>query len=191
MDASIISALIAFVGVIVSVLISFYSSRNLLRTELVKIETAIEQNYATKLVEKRLSDYPFIYEPLSDMGKLILLTMNDVPNQDVTFQHVTEFLEKYNSANSKYGVLFSSSSMRNSYELRKYIIKLIKENGEENKDGFVPKETLKEIGGKIRKLEFSMKQDLGVYLVEFKDPKNKLQLQRYSDANKYAERDEK
>ena len=54
MDPKTISALIALIGVVISVIISFITNRRLLKTDLEKIEVNIVQSYASKLIDKRL-----------------------------------------------------------------------------------------------------------------------------------------
>ena len=188
MDSALLSAIIAFVGVVVSVAISFFSNKKLLKTELVKIEMQIEQNYATKLVDKRLEFYPLLYESISKIAKKIRRVLNEALNEKINLQEIKGFQDEYDLLNSKYAVVFSSVSSGNSYQLRLAIIEIIKACENEHADYEVSIELLKKLGDCISKLEFSLKQDLGIYIVEFQDAKRELSLADYDDVIKQREK---
>jgi len=185
MNISLISAAIALLGVITSVIISFLSNKKMFKTEIEKIEVGIEQNYANKLVEKRLIFYPVIYEPLSNMSKKIRRIIFEDQGENIVLQEIIEFQKIYDEMNSKYGVVFSSISSENSKNLRVSLSEIIIKYNKTNLDVKISKDVLNILKTKIRNLEFSLKQDLGIYIVELKDPKKKLALKEYDDVKKY------
>ena len=62
MGKEVIAASIALIGVIVSVLISFFTSRRQANIEVEKLRTEIHQDFSLRLFEKRLEHYPDLYQ---------------------------------------------------------------------------------------------------------------------------------
>jgi len=187
MNTALISALIALIGVITSVTLSFFSNKRLLKTEIEKLEVGIEQNYAKILVEKRLECYPSIYEPISNMSKKIRRMTIENQGEKIFLKDIIEFQKIYDDLNSKYGVVYSSVSSAKSKFLRVYLSDIIVKFKRTNLESEMPVDILTNLKKHLGDLEFSLKQDIGIYIVEFKDPKRKLQLQEYEDVTRYRE----
>ena len=67
----IISSIIAFLGVIISIVETSRRSNKEINTEIQKLRSEIQQDYANKLLDKRLETYPRLYFLLSDFAKAI------------------------------------------------------------------------------------------------------------------------
>ena len=109
-------------------------------------------------------------------------------NKKINIQEILGFKDEYDFLNSNYEVVFSSVSSGNYYQLRLAIIEIIKACENEHADYDVSIELLKKLGDCISKLEFSLKQDLGIYIVEFQDAKRELSLADYDDVIKQREK---
>ena len=108
----IVVALIAFLGVIISVTLSFITIQYQNRIALKKIYS----EFGGQLYSKRLEVYPEIYELVSGFCKLI-------DKKRISYEELNDFYEEYSIQDSKSGLLFSSCMVKSSYNLRKEIKK--------------------------------------------------------------------
>lgn len=176
-DPRISTSLIALFGVFVSVFVTYLSSRALLKSKIRELETETLLQNSDRLIQKRLEVYPLLYYILSDMLKKIkkdlLKGQAELINKDL----INSFFEEYEELNSKFGIFFSTQSGLYSSMLRNYLFLLL------NKDDVLNTNVLKELKSLIGDLEFSLKQEIGVYIDELQSSNTGRNLKKYSDVN--------
>jgi len=168
MDNTVLTAIIAFTGVIISTIITMIINNRNNRINIGKAYKDVEQDYARELIKKRIEVYPLMYEELSTFIKII-----QVRNK-ITFQDLDVFFDKFSILISKISIFYSSETGSTSYGLWKFIKSKVASLSEgqviENH------EELREMRKEIQKLEICLKKDLGVYIVEFNDGEKKVRL---------------
>ena len=162
MSTEIIVALIALFGVVISVVISLYTSMKQTKVELQKLRSEIQETYAGKLLEKRIEIYPDMYFLLSDFGKKIQYGL-------VSKSDVTELLGRIDDWDSKKSLFFSAITNSVSYHFRKTLVQITKMTDEEFQKEFASEETRRDLRHKAGTFELALKSDLGIYVVEFSD----------------------
>ena len=169
LSLEVVAAIIAFLGVVLSVVISRSISRKTIESEIRKINTTIELNYAQKLLEYRLEVYPKIYNLVNSM-------IQSIEKENISQKTIEDFHNQFASLVSKYALYFGAETDNRSYDLRKKIKQVVLDNQPtEIDDSF-----WKEIKTDLQKMEISLKRDIGVYLVDFQDAERKLSLDSYS-----------
>jgi hypothetical protein len=162
MSTELIAALIAFVGVVVSVAVSLYTSMRHTGAELQRLRSEIQNIYATKLLDKRIEVYPNMYLLLSDFMKKIeagTFSQNDI---DQLHRRVSEW-------NSRNAIFFSGGTGYVSYHFRQLLMELSTIRHEEYQARFETPEAVKELKRRVAEFELGLKSDLGIYAVEFSD----------------------
>ncbi len=169
MSIQIVTALIALIGVLVSVLVSYLTSSQKTNSEIEKLRKEILQDFNVKLFEKRLEVYPELHSYLSQLIKVIQF---GTISQE-TFKEIFEKIQIWDSKNS---ILFSGTTGLISYELRLKIANILKKNNAELTKEFTSLESKTELRHEIQKLELALKSELGIYafkapvtIGEFKD----------------------
>ena len=145
----IVVALIALVGVIISVSLSFIINHYQNKIALKKIHS----EFSGKLYSKRLDIYLEIYELVSDFWKT-------VEKKRISYEELNDFFEKYSILDSKSGLLFSSSLVKSSYYLRKKLREIL--TSHKMGDTF-SKNSIYTLRKFIAQVELSMKYELGVF----------------------------
>lgn len=174
MDTNVVTAIIALSGVILSVLLSFASSKRTLRIELEKVYRTIEQGYASRLFDKRIDAYLIIFQLLSDFVKFIRYDESEKLS-------LKEFLNKLNEYDSNHGILFSNDTGLKFHLLRKHIRFFVKNNKvideliSDEKTGILEK---------IGAVEIALKNELGIFAVEYRNWEKKKTYSGYRDFDK-------
>jgi hypothetical protein len=167
MPTEIIVALIAFIGILVSVLVSVLTSMRVINTELQRLRTEIQQTYAGKLLEKRLEVYPDMYYLLSDFIKKV--QFHDDSKIDMDEEVLEELRAQTNEWNSRYSLFFSGETNLTSTKFRKLLDDLIKSVDKDTVKK-IPTEALRPLRHEAGHFELALKSDLGIFVVEFSDP---------------------
>jgi len=152
MEDKIIISLISFLGIVFSVTLSFIISKYQNKLEIIRIHS----EFIGQLYSERLKAYLDIYNLISGFIKII-------KRKRITKEELIVFYEEYSILDSKYGVLFSHTTLRSS-QLIKKITDLIscKEKFELSGDQEI------ELIEKLGEVETSMKLELGIYI--YRDP---------------------
>jgi hypothetical protein len=156
MGKEVIAASIALIGVIVSVLISFFTSRRQANLEVEKLRTEIHQDFSLKLFEKRLEHYPDLYQYLSEFKKIIQY-------EEVTQERLTGFFKKLQEWDSRYSILFASDTGKLLYHFRKEVFDLTRRSNQDIQAYFNDSEMRHLFTQKMAQLELSLKSELGIY----------------------------
>jgi hypothetical protein len=162
MLTAIITAVIAFIGVVTSVVASLVVSIRQTDIEVQKLRTEIQQTYTGKLLEKRLEVYPALYRLLSDFDKTIRL--------DIVSQSTIEDLRKQIFAwDSENALIMSGYAGRMLYEFRRILIDLAQLPDAVLQSRFSSPEEKWNMLQEVGKVELALKSDIGIYVVEFSD----------------------
>lgn len=150
MDNTLLTGIIAFIGVVISTLITMMINNRNNKINIQKAYKEVEQDYARELIKKRIVVYPSMYEELSNLIKIIQI------KEKITFQELSEFFERTNILNSKISIFYSSETGKTSYGLWKFIknkVILIEE-----RQKIEDYEELREIRKEVQKLEICLKK---------------------------------
>ncbi|NER80368.1 MAG: hypothetical protein F6K42_12465 [Leptolyngbya sp. SIO1D8] len=156
MGKEIIAASIALIGVIVSVLISFITSRKQASIEVEKLRSEIHQDFSLRLFDKRLEQYPDLYQYLSEFKKVIQY-------EEVTQERIIGFFRKLQEWDSRNSILFGSDTGKLLYHFRKEVFSLTRRSNQEIQVYFNDSETKYSFIKKMAQLELSLKSELGIY----------------------------
>lgn len=167
MKIEIITAIIAVLGVLISVFISFISTKTQLNTENKKINKSTEQEYLKLIIAKRIEIYPIIYFELHEFMRL---SYEHYP----TLIELKKFENTLSDLNSKYAVFLGVKTADNFYKLRRYItdISIKIKNAKELQ--IKSEDRNNALRKNIQKVEISLKIDLGIFALEFKDVENNI-----------------
>ena len=164
MTTEIIVALITLAGIVLSIITSLIVSLRVSSIELQKLRAEIQQTYADKLLENRLEVYPSLYEPLSNFVKVIRFG-------SISKSSFEQLRTQMEDLNSKHSVLFSG---RTGVIFHKFLM-MLAELSEIPEDALQKKyasdEEKRELRHCIGEVELALKNDLGIYVVEFADPR--------------------
>jgi hypothetical protein len=171
MDLKVIEALIASLGVIVSICMAYFISKKTLKIEQKKIDRQRIQDYTIPLLQKRIEVYPNIYFQLSEF-------VNIMHDHSPTNIELRDFEVKLGELSCKYAVFLGAYTGKNMYDLRKYLTGIIKKTEQKN--------TKHELRDLIQKLEIGLKVDIGIF---FSDIDNNgrdrgRRYEKYGDINK-------
>lgn len=152
-DPRIIGAFIGLAGVMITIIISYYTAKRQIKLEFLKIQS----NTGGKLYDKRLEEYPAFYRVLSNMIKLLETSkLNNSIFIDLD-QEIREW-------NSLYGIYMGARTTHLSHELRCSMQPLIMMNEKDfTSHILIKKNTLIE---QMRELELALKYELGIFEFE-------------------------
>ena len=164
MKIEIVTSIIAFLGVLLSVIIAHLSTKRTIRLEVDKTNKSIEQDYAKQILEKRLNVYPKIYFELSEFMTLIF-------DHNPTVNELKQFVDNQNSLYSNYGVFLSAETADLHYRLCRYVIDIISKIEAKGNSEIKSEDRKNALRSNIQKVEIGLKKDLGIFIVEFQDGK--------------------
>lgn len=157
--AAIISSVIAFCGVVLTLIITNKRSKSLIDAEFQKIKTQILQSYGDRILQKRMEIYPLLYSILSSFQKKVQFGK-------LTVSDVSEFKNKIEEWDSPNALFLSDKAQRRVYDFRKYVnTELVKMSNQELNN----KDFLEQLRIEIRNVETILKNDIGIYKWEYSD----------------------
>lgn len=106
-DPQITAALIALIGVLVSVFLSVLTSQQQLKAEIQNLEKTIQAKYEEKLVDARLPVYQILWETLSLLSKN---TLQAKLNEQEIAVHILDVYKKLENWYEASGILFSKNA---------------------------------------------------------------------------------
>jgi hypothetical protein len=181
MPVEVIGAVIALLGVIISVGISYFTSQRQANVEIEKLRTELHQAFSVKLFEKRLENYPDLYQFLSDFKKAI-------DYEDITAERVCDLFDNIQKWDSKYSILFGSRPGKLLYAFRKELYNLTKLEIQALRAYFSDNTTRRDFIQRMVQIELALKTELGVYAYE--NPAEIRELRRfktYQEVSEFAE----
>jgi hypothetical protein len=162
MTIELLSPLIALAGVIISILVSAFVSARQSKLEIKKLRTELQMSYASKLVDKRMETYPVLFKLISEFEKVSKYGSLQKPMADKLLREILQW-------DSSHSLFMGSYAIRKYTWFRKFIFSLTKMSKKEFEIYVSQDENKKVIVRQIRDLEFALKQDLGVFVVDFPD----------------------
>jgi hypothetical protein len=162
MSIELVTSAIALAGVIISVIVSVLISSRQAKIELDKLRTEIQRAYTDKLLDKRLNTYPVLYKLLSDFAKIIEYGVLS----KATIEKLRKNMLNWDSEN---GILLSGHSGTTYVKFRKVLSELVKMNDKDFQKEYSSSEACWEMLRQANEVEFALKQDIGIYVVEFAD----------------------
>lgn len=174
MKIEIISSIVAFVGILISVMVTYFSTKKQIKTEIKKVHVAIEQNYLKMIIAKRIEIYPKIYYELHEFMRLII-------DHDPTLDELKNFEKKLAELNSLYAVFISARTSDIYYRLRRYLYMIINKIKEKGQNKIESEDRKYVLHKHIQKIEIGLKKDLGIYLIEFHDAEGNLKISEEYD----------
>ena len=182
-----IATLIASIGALISIL-SYFISRRSLKIAHKKAINEFEATFYNQIADNRIESFKKIYKLLSDFLKKEK-TKNILDESNLSERnYILEFLVKYEELDSEFGILFSSKTGGYSKRLRESIYNVIKNTTEENFQVEYDSNYKNHILEQIQLMESSLKADIGIYLLEFRDFDRSLEISTYNDTRKARKR---
>ncbi|KPV54067.1 hypothetical protein SE17_06000 [Kouleothrix aurantiaca] len=162
MSTEVITAFIALGGVVVSIIASIFVSLRQATIELRKTRTEFQQTYTDKLLEKRLEVYPALYKLTSDFDKIIRYDTLEKHHIDELFKHILE----WDSANA---IFMSGRTVFTHVKFLMTLARLVKMPIEDFQKKYADPQERKQLLDQANEVEVALKNDLGVYVIEFPD----------------------
>jgi hypothetical protein len=163
MSTEIIVALISLAGIVFSIVVSLIAGMRIANVEMQKLRLEIQQTYASKLIERRLEVYPEIASLLSKLVKAILFT-------SLTQETFQEFRSQFEELDTKYSVIFSAKTGIIFHKFHNRMVEISKLPDSDIRKKFDSENEIERFQHQIGKVELALKNDLGIYVVEFSDP---------------------
>jgi hypothetical protein len=150
-----IPALIALLGVMLSIAISLLTSRVVSKNETRKFILEARKAYDSKLLETRLSVYPNLYLIISKFVK-------HIRHEPVSGDDINSFLREIDEWDSRNTILLSARTGHMCGRLRETLEAWLRDGVARRPDI----STLQDLIQKIGVLELALKSDLGIFGVE-------------------------
>lgn len=179
MSTELLSSLIALAGIVISILASSLLNARQTKVEIKKLRTELQLAYASKLIDKRMETYPLLFKLISSFEKVI--RFGDLTKAD-TDKFVKEILE-WDSSNA---IFMSGHTVKTYAKFRSFMLPITKMSKSEFTQAYSTETEKRAIVEEIRKVETAIKQDLGVYIVEF--PEVDRNLTTYSDVEELSKK---
>lgn len=167
-DPIVVAALIAFLGVLVSVGGSFLVNKRAREAEEEKLRTGLTTLYAQQLLDKRIDSYAQIYCKISDCAKKLWYNL-DKENEMIKktfFNSISELQDELNILDSKHGIFFSPDASGKAWTLRMTIQRYIDLRESQKDYPYISRIVVEEMIDHIGRLENALKRDIGLYEVE-------------------------
>lgn len=162
-DPRTIAAIIALLGVFLSVTSSVLVTRLTAKTEREKIKQQLHNTYAEKIISKRMESYPILFDLISTFVKQVY---------DGTFKEsgrVKKLSEAVRRWDGQHAIFMSSQTQRDMYLFRKEIDSFC--TSFEDTSGEYELTELEDLWKALVRLELSLKTDIGVFVLDKYDGK--------------------
>jgi hypothetical protein len=160
------AAWVALIGVGFSINFSFFVSRRQAKIEILKLRSELEQIYAEDILKKRLEIYPGLYSVLAGVVRSIEFT--EFSRSDLLSLQTQ--MEDWVENN---GLLLSGNAGLAFHLFRLKLRKLLNIDSKKFEGQAKTIPFLREVRDGIHELELALKDDLGIYTVEFSEKAKK------------------
>ncbi len=163
-NPNIVAAGIAFAGAIASVLGSLLVTFLSTRFEIRKIRTALQNQYSSSILEKRLNAYGGCYYILSHFIKR---ARGFVKTETLlTYADIQDFNDHLNEWDSKHALLMSPRAILLMYALRKGLKAFLDRSPAEGTSVVQDYDNLENLIKRVMRLERALRNDVAIYEVE-------------------------
>ena len=160
-------ALIALLGVLLSILASVVLARRAAKAELKKLRVQLTANYADKLLAARIAVYPSLYPALSEFVKLLEAGAKAASQAQMldpgAIRQLHTQIADWGKQNS---IFLSDRAERASFDLRQYVRSLAVLADDDLSAALRMPKTVADLLYRVQRLEIALKVELGVYDVE-------------------------
>jgi hypothetical protein len=163
MPKEVLLSLIALGGVLISSAISWIISRRQVVAEVEHLRLEIQRSYATNLNNKRLGVYPNLYRLLNDY------TLS-IQTRSLSFENLRTFQHELSEWYSQNGLFLSARTNEVLYVLLRTIRGIARKSDIAFANRLDSPEKRRRLITEAWKLQIGLKNDIGVYQVEFYDP---------------------
>ncbi len=163
-NPTVLTATIAFLGVIVSVSTSLMITFLSTRSEIRKLKTSLKNQYASAILEKRMNVYGDCYYILSHFAKHARGYIN--AQSPLTYSDINDFNVVLSEWDSRNAILLSPRSVAMISSLRFELQNLLRNTPIDNNSEYKDNEALEKLIRAVGKLEMALRNDIGIYEVE-------------------------
>jgi hypothetical protein len=122
MSETILTSIVATLGIIISVTVSIITTRLQNKIELEKVKKELDQQYAKSLFDERVKCYPTLFKAFTDYGKKMQYGKQ-------TSENLRQFRDTIDNWNNQYGIFFTRPTARLSARFRWYLHTLLEVEG--------------------------------------------------------------
>jgi hypothetical protein len=155
--------IVSFLGVGISAFVSWLVSRRQVTTEIRKLRLEMQRAYAERLHEARLSCYPKLYAAIQGYAKLL-------QRRSINFDYVSELYKVIDSWHTENGLLLSADTNGRLYIFLRKIRGIIERSEQAFAQRVRDSEKRRQMIRDAWSILLGLKNDLGVFEVEFFDP---------------------
>lgn len=179
MSTELLSSMIALAGIVISILASTLLNARQTKVEIKKLRTELQLAYASKLIDKRMETYPILFKLISSFEKLIRFG-------NLTKMETDKFVKEILEWDSSNAIFMSGHTVKTYAKFRSFMMPIARMTKTEFTEAYSTEAAKRTIVEEIRKVETAIKQDLGVYIVEFPDVDRNLTT--YSDVEELSKK---
>ncbi len=162
MPKEIIISLIAMAGVLISAAMSWIVSRRQVNAEVERLRLEIQRSYATNLNNKRLEVYPALYSLMNDYTV-------SIQNQNMSLEKLKTLSEKVSEWYTRNGLLLSGLTNGSVYTFLRTINRIAQKSEAAFTTRLAASEQRQQLIQDAWKVQVGLKNDIGIYKVEFSD----------------------
>ena len=163
MPAAVQAAFIAFAGVLASAFVSWLIAKRQVSGEIQRLRYELETAYGQKLQEKRIAIYPDLFAILSEYTKRI--QANDATHDLIKSVHAQ--LEQWHTKN---GLFLTAQTFSIAYRFRRVLRNMVSKSDEAFAARLADAERRRQLIRDAWELELGLRNDLGIFEVEFFEP---------------------
>ncbi len=162
-DPKTIAAVIALVGVLVSITSSFFVARFAAKNERERIKQQLHNVYSERIVTERINSYPQLYDLVSSFLKTVY------DGSFVEEGSIFQLKDSVRKWDGKHAMFMGSQTQHDMYLFRKALDSFCDSFDESNREYAM--NDLEELWKSMTRLELSLKADVGVFILDEYDRK--------------------
>lgn len=176
----IITAIIALIGVIISIVISYITSSKNVKVELRKHQEQIMQEFGQRLFEKRIECYPKLYS-------IVCRYARDLKENRMNISLLKEYYNETSDWDVNNSIYMSAKTQYIFHQFRIELLNISKLAEEDFKATYKNIEEQKKLRGTSNKVELALKNELRIY--SFESPYKiipEMSFDTYADADNHV-----
>lgn len=166
--------LFSFIGILISAIISWLISKNQVAAGIAKVRYELQNTYVQVLQNERMKKYPELFSVIETYVK-------SIQDQEITFDKLKMFYKSVNDWHTENGLLLSFETNSRVYKLTRKIRQICAAKEDAWLARISNDKKRQDLIRDAWEIELGLKNDIGVFQVEFFDPEKKLK--SYHDNN--------